>query len=318
MKLTEGQVIECIVNIIDTNTYLKKDENGYYGEIYADYHDEFEPSTIKKIFKANNPRDEFYDILNDAFLDCDGEYYHEVIKTIERYFDDEYDEAYFDEWEDFIRAWVYENVYFHYPYEHYLNQDVCIDIIIDTGDGSYDYTKNELFGCVYTEKGIDDKEQSALLWLMKQQGYSMKQIVDFIDSEDAQGSKFLESVRVECENTTTCMNALTFFVKMSLKEAFDLHEMAGRGNEYLQKEEIINNSSIILKKETPCGLYDPWSGAGSVLDIELEKDVELPLKFVDSILPDGCRGYSVVNIYGMCTSFWENNCVSVKEIKDAA
>ena len=67
----------------------------------------------------------------------------------------------------------------------------------------------------------------------------------------------------------------------------------------------MNNNELKEKvKDAVCGLYDTWNGAGSVLEIDLEKDVVLPLKYVSSSLPDGGRGWSVANVYGVCSSMW--------------
>ena len=156
------RVIKTIKDIIDTHTYLRLDSDGhYYGEIYADYRDEFDEAIIVKMFKADNPRDMFYEQLD--FFDCEWDYRDEVIKTIKARFNDDDDSLDYDEHEDFIRDWITENVYFNHPYDHYLNQDVYIDIIVDTGDANYDFTKNELFGCNYSPQGLEDREESALV-----------------------------------------------------------------------------------------------------------------------------------------------------------
>ena len=323
MVITNEQIIKGICNIIDVKTYLRKDEGGrFYGELYADYRNELEESTIRKIFEDDKPREKFYEIMNSSFLNSDGYEHQEVIEIIRKHFDDEIsdeeDKNFFNEHEDFIRNWAHENIYFNYPYDHYLNQDVHLDLILDCGDGNYDYTLNELFGCNYSQRGYEGKEHSSLVWLMKQQGYSIEQIIDFIENNNNHGSKFLESVRQECMNTSTCINALTFLVKVSLREALELNELVNsirfteKGYEKNREEQEARQGCIVINKETSCGLYDAWSGAGSVLEIEPEKDIEIPLKFVDSILPDGCRGYSVRNIYGVCGSLWSDNAVTVK------
>ena len=60
-------------------------------------------------------------------------------------------------------------------------------------------------------------------------------------------------------------------------------------------------------------MYDLWNGGGSVFEIQLEKDVRLPIKFIRSALPDGEDGnYSVESVYGMCCSVWRPDMV--KEI----
>jgi hypothetical protein len=62
--------------------------------------------------------------------------------------------------------------------------------------------------------------------------------------------------------------------------------------------------TIVMKKGTSCGLIDIWNGAGGVLEIELERDVEIPPDKVRSFNIDGGDGYGVDQIYGMSSSFW--------------
>jgi len=272
-KRTSNRIIKRLKEIIDVHTYLRMDDSGhYYGEIYADYRDEFDESTIIDIFKADNPRDNFYERLD--FIDCEYDYKDEVIKEIKEHFNDEDKTLDFDKYEDFIRDWVYENVYYNYPYDHYLDQDVYIDIIVDTGDANYDYTQNELFGCNYSERGLDGRDNSGLVWLMQQQGYEMGAITDFVLNENFQNSKLLESTYQECINTTTCMNALAFFVKLSLRGALDLYEIINNPGSNKSNGEAIESADpkptgIIIGKDTPCGLYDAWNGAGSLLGIHV-------------------------------------------------
>ena len=65
-----------------------------------------------------------------------------------------------------------------------------------------------------------------------------------------------------------------------------------------------------------CGLYDSWNGGGSYFDIELEKDVVLPIKFIHSAIPDQYKGrycYGIDNCYGFCGSVWEQGSVVIIE-----
>lgn len=65
-----------------------------------------------------------------------------------------------------------------------------------------------------------------------------------------------------------------------------------------------------------CGLYDPWSGGGSVLEIELDKDVKLPIKYTIFCV-EGCKmhGYDIDEVYGLIGSCWKE---TIKEIKEVA
>ena len=110
----------------------------------------------------------------------------------------------------------------------------------------------------------------------------------------------LKSLRAEVHNCSSHMNALTFFVEMTVEQLFDLNEaMKDKG-----ENGTVRKRKVTLDKSAVCGLYDNWSGAGSILEIELEKDVVLPMKYIGTALPDGGRGYSVASIYGVCSSMW--------------
>ena len=51
-------------------TCWRDKRGGFYTEIYADYRDELDDRSLKKICNAECPRDQFYDWLDEAYLDC--------------------------------------------------------------------------------------------------------------------------------------------------------------------------------------------------------------------------------------------------------
>jgi len=311
-------ITDYIRNIINEKCYLTENKDGTFtGEIYVDYRDELDRRSIKKIFSSDNPREIFEDMLNEAFWDSEWEHQEEIIKIIENYFHAENQAILYHENETYICDWVQENVYFNYPYSHYLNQKFCVDIIVDTGDENHDYVLN----CAYPHYNGDYEENidnlAAITWITRQQGYTKTQLNQALKFKKYNDSKYLKSIREEILNCSTHMNALTFFVSISLGECFDLIDKIKENNKnddtggYRTIEKRKGKASIILDKRTPCGLYDCWSGAGSILDIELDKDVILPLKYISSALPDGCRGYGINNIYGMLEDFWEKDCIKI-------
>jgi hypothetical protein len=294
-KLSEREVIEIVMDIIESNLHLDKEsfidsdnleQAEYYGEIYVDYRDELSKDSLQKICEASNPREALYELLNEWELDA-GDYESDyVFKTIKDNWDEE-EHGDFDDYEWDINEYVNQNIHFNYPVGHFTKQDVNLNIIIDNGDGDQDFTLNNIasYNTDY-EEPIDD--ESALVWLVEQQGYTKQDLEEARDlySEGNWGkipSRLIKTIIQEAQNVTTHMNALTFFVKMTLEQYMDLKE---------------NKSSIILSKDTRCGLYDPWAGAGSIHEIELEKDVVIPW---DKMEPDveGARGYGVDQIYGV-------------------
>lgn len=311
-NLTKKELVQGIKSIIEKKMCLDYNESdqSYTGELSIERGDCISDKLIVEIMKSSNPIEDFYEKLNEIFCDSDMYEFDFIFETIESNFELEFEnkDASYSDYQDDISDWCYEHISFSIPYDNYLKQDVKCDIILDTGDGNYDFNKNNLFNYYsddYEENDIDEEtmKYSSLVWLMKQQSYAENEIKMFIKTEDCNEDKFLQSIYDESNNTTTSMNAVSFFVTMSLEDLIDFQETKNENK----------NKSILIKSSTLCGLYDPWCGAGGILDIKLKNDIVIPIEYIDSILPDGCRGYGIDDIYGMCSSFWKEKGFKIIE-----
>ncbi len=111
------------------------------------------------------------------------------------------------------------------------------------------------------------------------------------------------------------VSVLTFLVEMTLEQALQIAEALT----CLKKWNMYSNSTLLISKDTMCGLYDPWEGGGSLFEIELKKDLYIPLKFIWAAKPDGCVGrYSISNCYGMCGSAWKDTLLKLNVREDVA
>ncbi len=308
--MLNDELKEVITDVLTEE--CSKDESGmFHTEIYADYQDEFSDETVRKICRSEAPRETFDEKIFESFEDAEMEYENDLLKKIREREEiaaaQESGELDEDELTDYVR----EHHYVKLPYDYYLNQDLIIDIIVDAGDGNTDFTINQPFA---SWDGRNDKiidENSAILWLARQQGYKKSELTKALRDQQYGRSAFLNSVHTEVSNTSTHMNSLTFLVKMTFKEWFKLHDAIKQEEPHHPKRSK-GRGYLLLDKSTTCGLYDPWDGAGSVLEIQLERDVRLPIRFIDSAWPDGARGYSVTEIYGLCSSAWTDD--AIKEI----
>jgi hypothetical protein len=73
---------------------------------------------------------------------------------------------------------------------------------------------------------------------------------------------------------------------MSLEQAIRIQELICKekeANHYYEKEKRLGTSSVRFDKDVCCGLYDAWNGAGGLFEIRLWKDIELPIKYIQSI-----------------------------------
>jgi hypothetical protein len=320
-------ILKARINEILKNMWCINEDGGI--EIYTDYRDrELSDNFLKEIFEHKNPRETFEDKLSDWSIDYAIEYGEDNLeKEIREELSEEEEEFFtdnFDEIWDFVR----ENTYFYYNSEDF-NADVNVNIMVDCGNGNYDYTRDNVLNWYANGKDGSIDAESSILWLAKTQGKATalrkackkvhRNDGNYIE-RDKQPDKFIESCIQEFENLPSDMATVTFLVKMPLFDLFDLIELQNKEYDekgrYDPRKNEKSKSYIVLGKETMCGLYDSWSGGGSVLEVELDKDVKLPIKYAIFCV-EGCKmhGYDIDEVYGLIDSCWKE---TVKEIKKVA
>lgn len=224
-----------------------------------------------------------------------------------------------DELVEPIEMWVRDTFYPYPDDKATLDQTYHCCITMDTGDGKYDFVLNSRYpssAAAATEPDPEApiEEEASIVWLSKTQGYSEPQLRAALcegDISDPHG--YLESVRQEMANTSTSTCMVTFLVELSLRDILAINTKMRNGD---------TDAELVLGKDTVTGLYDPWNGAGGPFEIELEKDVVVPVKYIRECMPDGCSAYpshrySVDSTYGMCGSAWKDTFKGFTE-EDAA
>lgn len=296
--------------LAENYAWNKKDDGFYHFDIYVDYRDEIDDSTAQEIFKNDSPRDVLIEKLWDWYQESEWDIIDSLVDDFKEKVDPElFRQA--DIIEDgniddgMIRDIVMDSIYVDYPIDWAEGQEFCFNIIVSNGDDNYDFWLNEHI--VDEDGNVDENaEKAGLVWLAKQQGHTLAGVVEALKDEDSlNANEFLASVSSEVSNGYGC-EALTFCVKMTLGQAISLNE----------RMEESPNGSIVLNKNTTCGLYDPWAGGGSLLDIACEKDIEIPFEniwkfYIDARRSNRCD--SIHNVYGTDSSLWKDY---LKEIKD--
>lgn len=318
MKMLESVVRKVLDDI--AYSFQKKDDGTYCFEIYADYRDEMDTKTAIEILESLNPMGAFWDWLIDSYDETEYGELCELIRRVKAQLDPFFPEGLDDEEEIEAEELVRDLCSWEYPEDHFLDQEFPVTIMLDTGDGNFDYTLN----CPYPHYAGDyDRrldEKSSLLWLARQQGYTKTQLWQALRKGDLADPKgFLESCRVEVANSASQMQTVTFLVKMTLRDLMLLNRCIRLQDRDGRNYDATKNpycGYIVLDKETMCGLYDPWSGGGSVLEVELEKDVRIPIRFVRSALPDGGDGYGIGDVYGMCDFAWKDSLKAIHAPKN--
>ena len=291
------------------HAWEKKEDGNYHFEIYVDYRDEIGDSTAQEILNDDYP----YDALIERLCDWYQEQEWDIIDNLVDDFNEKVDPELLEDAniiadgnldDGMIREEFMDAVYVDYPIDWAESQEFCFNIIVSNGDDNYDFWLNEHI--IDEDGNVDqDAEKAGIVWLAKQQGYTLDQVVEILKDGDIAGPKtFLGTVLQEVANGYGC-EALTFCVKMTLGQAIALKER--------MKENP--NGSIVLDKRVECGLFDPWQGGGSVLEIACEKDVEIPFENIWKFYIDESRSNrydSIHNVYGTDNSLWKDY---LKEIK---
>ena len=302
-------------------SHLKTDD-GYEVEIYADYRDEMDAATATEILEANHPRQTFFEKLQEWYWQVEIEHrdgvidkVKEILENDERLFPDGMSET--DE--ETVTEYVKERVYATYPEKHYLKQEFYVNITLDTGDGNYDFIHNATRPCWYGQYTDKLHDTASILWLARQQGYTKRQLWKVLsaDSKDdvADQGSFLLSMRQEVANCCSQCQQLHFLVKMTFEECIELNaliKLQDRNGKHYDTRKNPYCGYIVLEKSTETGLYDRWNGSGSIFEIELDKDVRIPIRFIDRALPDSNSNQrSLSRVYGMCRSVWRETLLKI-------
>ena len=323
------KLLESIKLILTNELYFKKESENYFSqEIYCDYRDRLSESTIAGLMEDTDPYAAFLDLLGEWAMEYTDTYIHETIREVCSSLSMEEQEIWEEEYDEIV-DWFFEHVFYYYPTQHF-NQEVKVNIMLDTGNGNYDFTRDNILNYYSSWYGSWENgefpDESSILWLAKQQGKEkevreaclncFREDGDYVDRE-ADPDPFVESVVQELENLPSHMATLTFLVNMKLFDLFELKQAIVKEeklNDFYDASQRKGTGYIVVSKDTMCGLFDPWHGGGSVLEIELDKDVVIPVKYIWTFEVEGAKskyGYSVNEVYGLIDSCWDGK---VKEI----
>lgn len=274
--------------------------------------------TAGRILESREPMEAFWEALDEWYQDYRWSLEDELEKKVRAKLTDEdgpYPDGLSDEDDKALRDVLAEMVCYDPPVEHYLKQTFRVNIMVDTGDGNFDYTLNAAYPCWYGSYGAPIDDRAGIVWLAKTQGYTRGKLQKALRQGDmAEPRSFLESMRVELSNLPSAMSTVTFLVELTLEQLIELNRLIRLQDRNGRNYDARRNpycGYVILGKDTMTGLYDPWQGGGSVFEIQLEKDVRLPVKYIRSALPDGGDGYAVSTVYGMCGSAWRQDGVKL-------
>ena len=199
--------------------------------------------------------------------------------------------------------------------EAWLNAPVRVNIGLLV-DGWSEYTVNVTYPAYNWQDYDTDYEgqfhTSSIMWLTRRQGYKQAELREALYSVKAAVKKedpltvipspFLYSAAMEVWHELSIFNQLGFFLKMPLREMLLMDAMKRWGHKNRKWQ-----GYILLDKKTASGFFSTWNGSCSLLGLELEKDVKIPLGDVE-IFPDGGEGYSIYDVIASDEK-WRPDCI---------
>lgn len=301
-------------NIDEIGMALLKKENGDSNKIehYWSYDDEFSKEQIDEIkdLKEKNEYETFEDAVSYYLEDMNTTSTNElqiniVENVLKKYVD--YDE-YSDEYHK-ISAQLLEMVEENFEVDMNEMEVLGNTRIEEINVFLCENNKNSLYGESFSVENYKkpillkeelEKEFNPIVFLIQSQGYEVE---DLFDKEKVENSKFLNSLKEELENVSGTDYANLVFSKISANYT-DLMEL-----------ENSEDNIKIPKEMSFVGLIDTNGGAGSLLSIELEKDIVINrdnAKIV-SDFNDEQEGYSIQKIYGLVSTPSHINFTTTKE-----
>lgn len=298
--------------IINLFTAYCKENNKI--EIYDDYRDHENPEYMlyhdryfknsygesKRIREKITNRDDFISEILDAYSDSESYYIDDMIKDFKNNYIKDYRLVayldYHDDLYDNLRDVIYDYVDIEYPINSFLNDRIKVNI----------FYKSK------TNSGYDDEW---LPWLLHTQGFLckdhpyLKKLLNRLHvyhseitkkdkelyNKDYKENIFLKSLIDEIENCyLDSPRDLCFIAEISIKDYFNLLE---------------KNKEFFINKDAMVGLVDYYNGGGSLLDIQLQKDIKLNTNNV-KILVEKIDKYTVDEIYGLIGSCFRD-CVKI-------
>lgn len=253
---------------------------------YLDYQEvELDKCTIAKILEHEYPEDGIDELFLEYRWDLENEYtFAEIIDEVKSDLDDD------DLDSDDIMEEIREIGFFvDIDYGPVLRGN-SIETVLYLRDIDTPSLTEDFLTFSSTGRLIDMNDDAR--FLMKALGTSMtrfkrwyNQHPDKLDRSD----KFHYSIWREISNSCYSYGSMCFLWYPTIEEY-----------------QAVNKAKRVkIGKRTTCGFVNFWPGSGSILEIELEKDLIFNREDV-VIMPDREITYGVQDIYGLSSFCWEN------------
>lgn len=282
-----------------------KHEDYYHNEEYLDYQD----MDYLEDFVQDNSSLSFDDMV-DKLWENYIEYDSDIIGT--EYFRENFLSEYENKLSDIFKGTEYEDDHERLFYDDYISirntvdyvsalEDIKVDVLVYLeSEDAFDreMSNNDFFNIFYGEDDMDELleglSESSLKPLLQSQGYNIKDFVWFyLTSEDELNSVADKEKFNKLNNDKVFMS-----IYSEVFNAQNLQSLVVPTQMTIKEIEHVNNAdNYTVDKDSTIGYFGALHGSGSLIEIELNNDIELS-KGEFKVVVDGQYGYSMSEVYG--------------------
>lgn len=292
------------------NNYLElveesKYEDYYHNEEHLDYQD----MDYLEEFVQNNLHLSFDDML-DTLWENYIAYDSDIVGT--EYYRENFLNEYENELSNMFKGTEYEDDHKRLFYDDYISirntvdyvsalEDIKVDVLVYLeSEDAFDreMSNNDFFNIFYGEDDLKELlemlSESSLKLLLQSQGYNLKDFIWFyLTSEDELNSVIDKEKFNKLNDDKVFMSIYSeVFNAQNLQSLVVPTQMTIKEIEYVK-----NADNYTVDKDSTIGYFGAVDGSGSMIEIELNKDIELS-KGEFKVVVDGQYGYSMSEVYG--------------------
>lgn len=294
-----NDIHEKIENLYRNNSKLFKES------VYYDYRDEIDTRDIVKCKDIYELQDRCIEIIYEsgAIWELENHVLNKVLEKLDLDIKD-YENGY--NVEDLIRDYIeidynLDDLFSRSKFDVNLMPYQQENANVEGTELMYelqDIIENINEGKIITKD--DEIKSESLKKLFSSQGYK---ISDLVDENKVNNSKFLKSFINELNNYYTNTPAfIVFLTQLDINNYYDLK----------------NGEKDLIFEKGMCGIFDPVTGSGSILEMELEKPFTISFEkddYFNLIQVDEFSeyGYSVNEVYGLRPSAWADSKFTMED-----
>lgn len=280
-------------------------EDYYHNEEYLDYQDmDYLEDFVQD--NSNLSFDDMVDKLWENYIAYDSD----IVGT--EYYRENFLNEYENELSNMFKGTEYEDDHKRLFYDDYISirntvdyvsalEDIKVDVLVYLeSEDAFDreMSNNDFFNIFYGEDDLNELlemlSESSLKLLLQSQGYNLKDFIWFYLTSEDELNSFTDKEKFNKLND----DKVFMSIYSEVFNAQNLQSLVVPTQMTIKEIEHVNNAdSYTVDKDSTIGYFGAVDGSGSMIEIELNNDIELSKGEFKAIV-DGQYGYAMREVYG--------------------